>query len=189
MPAQKILFLDRDGVINVDSGHPHIIKDIEFVDNIFELCRVACDLGYQIIIVTNQAGIAKGYYDEKQFFLVMDWMVGEFRKQDIEILDVQFCPHHREGLGKYKKKCDCRKPEPGMILAASAAHNIDLKNSVIVGDKISDMEAGRRAGIETRILFKAVNDMKKYEIKGVQTFTTLSDIAKYLENKSDIKRK
>ncbi len=181
----KALFLDRDGVINVDTGHPHNINEIQFVEGIFELCAMACDLGYRIIIVTNQAGIAKGYYDEAQFLCVMDWMIEVFKKRNIEILDFYFCPHHIDGLGQYKKNCMRRKPEPGMILDASVDHNINLRNSVIVGDKISDMEAGKSAGVGEKLLFKSANDEIGGLMEDIHVFTKMSDIAEYLKKVED----
>lgn len=181
MCKRRALFLDRDGVINVDTGHPHIIEQIQFVEDIFELCKVARMLEYQIIIITNQAGIAKGIYDEAQFLCVMDWMLALFKKKNIDILDFYFCPHHIDGLGKYKKDCSRRKPQPGMILDAATTHNIDLETSVIVGDKISDIEAGRRAGVGERILFKSNNDEKADLLEGIRIFTKMLDIAEYLK--------
>jgi len=180
MSGEKTVFLDRDGVINVDTGHPHIIAEIQFVDGIFDLCTAARNLGYQIIIVTNQAGIAKGHYTEEQFFRVMDWMIGQFRQRGIKILDYYFCPHHVDGLGVYKKDCNHRKPEPGMILTACARHDIDLENSIIIGDKYSDMEAGRRAGIGTKFLFKSKPDDGSEVKNDIKNVTKLSEITQYL---------
>ncbi len=183
MSARKILFLDRDGVINVDTGHPHVIDEIQFVDGIFDLCTLACDLGYQIIIITNQAGIAKGHYDEEQFQRVMEWMLGQFTKRGIKILDYYFCPHHVDGFGKYKKACNHRKPEPGMILSACVDHDIDLKNSIIIGDKMSDMEAGRRAKVATLLFFNVLSNEEADMSNNIKKFTELSDITQYLKDK------
>ena len=184
MHKGQALFLDRDGVINVDTGHPHIIKEIQFIEGIFELCSVARKLEYQIIIITNQAGIAKGIYDEAQFFCVMGWMLDVFKKKGIDILDFYCCPHHINGLGKYKKNCRRRKPAPGMILDASTEHNINLKNSIIVGDKTTDLEAGIRAGVGKRFLFKSNNDEneKGNLMNGIRVFTKILDIAEHLKD-------
>lgn len=181
MCEHRALFLDRDGVINIDTGHPHIIEQIEFVEGIFELCTVARTLEYQIIIITNQAGIAKGIYDETQFLCVMDWMLAVFKKKGIDILDFYYCPHHINGLGKYKKNCSRRKPQPGMILDAATAHKIDLDHSIIVGDKMSDIDAGKRAGVGETILFKSNNNEKPDLLEGTQIFTKMLDITEYLK--------
>lgn len=150
---KKALFLDRDGIINVDFGYVHQIKDFEFVDGIFDLCRYAIDMGFEIIVITNQAGIARGYYDINDFNELTEWMKAEFLKEGINIKDVYFCPHHPEkGENEYVTLCKCRKPEPGMILKAVKEHKLDLKHSIFVGDKISDMQAAQTAGIHNRVL-------------------------------------
>ena len=150
---KRALFLDRDGIINIDFGYVHQIKDFEFVEGIFDLCRYAIDMGFEIFVITNQAGIARGYYSIDDFKSLTDWMKSEFLKQDIEIKDVYFCPHHPEkGNNEYVKACKCRKPEPGMILKAVKEHSIDVKHSLFIGDKLSDMEAAQAAGIPNRVL-------------------------------------
>jgi len=154
--VRKVLFLDRDGVINVDKSYVYKVEDIEFIDGIFDLCQAYQNKDYDIIIVTNQAGIARGYYTEDDFIKLMDWMKKEFKKRGINILDVFYCPHHPDFTGE----CDCRKPKPGMILEAAKKHNIDLQNSILIGDKMSDIEAGKNAGIGLNIL------INKNTIKG-----------------------
>ena len=149
----KALFLDRDGIINTDFGYVHQIKDFEFVDGIFDVCRYAIDMGYQIIVITNQAGIARGYYTVEDFNVLTDWMKQEFANQDINITDVYYCPHHPEkGDNEYVRKCNCRKPEPGMILKAAKEHDINIAHSAFIGDKVSDMQAADVAGIHNKIL-------------------------------------
>ena len=148
------LFLDRDGVINVDSGYIYRKEDFIFVDGIFELVAAAKNAGFLCIIVTNQAGIGRGMYSEAQFHELMDWVSAQFMEHGGQIDATYFCPNHPEhGLGKYKKRCDFRKPRPGMILQATADLGIDLARSLIVGDKVSDIEAGFHAGVPVRILF------------------------------------
>lgn len=150
----RALFLDRDGVINHDHAYVHKIEDFEFVDGIFDLCRHALSVGYRIVVVTNQAGIGRGLYTEEQFETLTSWMIGQFADRGIAITDVLYCPHHPEhGLGRYRRTCDCRKPQPGMLLEAERRHNLDLAASMLVGDKLSDIEAARRAGLGTALLF------------------------------------
>lgn len=149
----KALFLDRDGIINVDHGYVYKIEDFEFVEGIFDLCRLAIDKGYQIFVITNQAGIARGYYDKTAFEVLSKWMVNTFAERGIAITKVYYCPHHpSKGVNKYVMSCDCRKPEPGMIKQAQQEYAIDLVESIFVGDKVSDMQAASKAGIKTRIL-------------------------------------
>ena len=148
MGRNKALFLDRDGVINVDYGYVYRKEDFHFVDGIFELAATATKLGYLIVIVTNQAGIARGYYTEQQFHELMDWVEEQFRRHGAEITATYFCPYHPEhGIGKYKRDSECRKPKPGMILRAARELEIDLEKSILVGDSKSDLEAGRAAGV------------------------------------------
>ena len=149
---QKCLFLDRDGVINEDQGYTHKIEDFVFRKGIFDLCRDYLKKDFIIVIVTNQSGIGRGYYTEGDFHKLTDWMKDRFLDEGIKITDVFFCPYHVDGIGKYKKDSNDRKPNPGMILRATEKHNIDLKNSVLIGDKETDIEAAKRAGVGKAIL-------------------------------------
>jgi D-glycero-D-manno-heptose 1,7-bisphosphate phosphatase len=109
--------------------------------------------GYEIFVITNQSGIARGKYTVEQFNQLTLWMVEQFKSKGIVIADVYYCPHHPvKGVGEYKVACDCRKPEPGMILSAAKKYDIDLAKSIFIGDKVSDMQAAERAGIKSRIL-------------------------------------
>ena len=151
---RKALFLDRDGVINVDYGYVHTPQECVFVDGIFDLVRLANAADYQVVVVTNQAGIGRGYFSEAQFLAFMDWMRETFTAQGARIDRVYFCPHHAEaGVGTYKQTCSCRKPQPGMLIAAQRELGLDMASSIIVGDKLSDLEAGARAGVGERFLF------------------------------------
>jgi D-glycero-D-manno-heptose 1,7-bisphosphate phosphatase len=146
--SRRALFLDRDGVINIDHGYVYLPEQTEWVPGIFELCRSAQGLGYDLIVITNQAGIARGYYDEAQFEAYTRWLHGQFANRGLPILATYHCPHHpTEGIGELRRQCDCRKPEPGMILRASRELDVDLATSAFVGDKPSDMAAGRAAGV------------------------------------------
>jgi D-glycero-D-manno-heptose 1,7-bisphosphate phosphatase len=139
----KALFLDRDGVVNIDKGYVYLREQFEFSEGIFEFCRKYKKEGYLILIITNQAGIAKGIYTEDDFIKLTGWMVKQFRNNGIKISKVYHCPHHPDINGF----CNCRKPEPGMILQAITDFDLDIKECVLVGDKETDLEAGRRAGI------------------------------------------
>lgn len=150
----KAIFLDRDGVINIDTNYAHLPEHITFVDGIFDFCRAAKAKGYILIIITNQAGIGRGYYTEAQFHTLMQWMLARFEKEDCPITAYYFCPHHPEhGQGDYKQVCECRKPKPGMILKAAKEHDIDLGQSMLIGDNQTDIEAGKAVGIGELHLF------------------------------------
>lgn len=152
---RRALFLDRDGVINVDHGYVHTPEKFEFVDGIFELCRAARQFGYLLVVVTNQAGIGRGYYGEDDFHCLSGWMCEQFRMRGADIAKVYFCPDHPEhGIGRYRRESPMRKPNPGMILAAAADFDLDLASSLLVGDKISDIDAGRAAGVGCNLLFE-----------------------------------
>jgi D-glycero-D-manno-heptose 1,7-bisphosphate phosphatase len=139
----KALFIDRDGVINIDKVHVFLRKDFEFTPGIFDLCRSYLGKGFLLIVITNQAGIAKGIYSEDDFQKLTDWMIGEFKNYGITISKVYHCPHHPDITGP----CECRKPKPGMILEAKKEFDLDLSQSVLIGDKETDLQAGRSAGI------------------------------------------
>jgi len=155
----KALFLDRDGIVNVDHGYVYKKDNFEFMDGIFELCQKALKLNYQIIIITNQSGIARGYYTENEFIQLTSWMTAEFLKNNIVITEVFYCPHHpTSAIPKYKKQCACRKPNPELIIKAKDKYNIDLSKSVFVGDKETDMKAAQNANIDNRILVASKYD-------------------------------
>ena len=150
--GRPALFLDRDGIINVDRGYVWRIDDVEFVDGIFDLAAAAHRLGYLVVVVTNQAGIGRGFYSETDFHSLMDWIRAEFERRGAAIDAVYFCPYHPEhGIGDYRRDSDCRKPAPGMFFRAARELGIDLRRSMMVGDKPSDAEAARTAGVGTRL--------------------------------------
>jgi len=148
------LFLDRDGVINVDRGYIHRSAQFEFVPGIFELARFwTNELRRLIVVVTNQSGIGRGYFDESAYQDLTRWMCDRFEAEHIAIARVYHCPYHPlHGVGEYRRNHPWRKPNPGMILQAVSDLSLDPAQSVIVGDKVSDIEAGAAAGIGLRIL-------------------------------------
>jgi len=147
--SKKAVFIDRDGVINKEVGYLHKIKDFKFIDGVFDACLHLQNLGYHLIIVTNQSGISRGYYSENDFHVVNNWMLEQFSHQDIKFLDVFFCPHGPEST------CNCRKPLPGMFIQANDKHDIDMNNSWMVGDKEADIQAANAAGINNTIIVKS----------------------------------
>jgi D-glycero-D-manno-heptose 1,7-bisphosphate phosphatase len=163
----KVIFLDRDGVINKEEGYIHKPSSFKFIDGIFQACRYFQSNGFQIIIITNQSGISRGYYSENDFMILTDWMLKQFLINDIKILDVLHCPHGP------KSNCNCRKPKPGMPLKAQSLYNIDMQYSWMIGDKEEDIKAASDAGINNTILVKSghtideQNSNAKYILKSI----------------------
>jgi D-glycero-D-manno-heptose 1,7-bisphosphate phosphatase len=158
----KALFLDRDGVINIDNGYVYKKNEYEFIDGVFKFVKTFYDIGYKIIIVTNQSGIGRGYFTEADFEDIMKFVKETFSKNNIKIDKVYHCPHHpKEGIGLYKKNCNFRKPNPGMILDAIDRFNIDASNSILVGDSLSDINAGISSKIGKNFLLNFTNSNVK----------------------------
>ncbi len=172
---QKALFLDRDGIINIDHGYVSKIEDFIFTEGIFELLRLFLDKAYLLFIVTNQSGIGRGYYSEDDFLRLTSWMLEEFKKREIEIVSVEYCPHAPE------EKCSCRKPEIGMIDEILAKQNIILEKSWLIGDKQSDIDLAHNATIANTI---AIGE-RKIE-KATYTFKTILECKEFLEKNKDI---
>lgn len=154
---KKCLFLDRDGIINEDIAYAHKPEQIVFVPGIFQVCRLMQKRGFMIVIVTNQSGIARGYYDEAEFAQLTRWMNQQFIRRGIHISAVYHCPHHPKISGP----CHCRKPNPGMLQQAIKRFNIDPNQSYMIGDKMSDMQAALAAGIKHRILLQSQHNLIK----------------------------
>ncbi len=155
MPSPA-LFLDRDGVINVDHGHVHRRENFEFIQGIFDLVLQARRLGYKTVVVTNQAGIGRGIYTEDQFAELTRWMLARFSDHGAVIDAVYHCPYHPvHGLGVYRQSSFDRKPQPGMILRAAQDLDLDLKRSLLVGDHATDIQAALAAGLEHCFLFRS----------------------------------
>lgn len=149
-------FVDRDGVINEELGHVHRIEDFRLLPNAIAGLRTLREAGYRLVVVTNQAGIARGLYDEDAYRTLTGHMVAVLREAGIELDGVYHCPHHpTAGRGALRTDCACRKPAPGMLLRARDELGLDLGRSVIVGDKRSDLEAGRSAGVGLALLVES----------------------------------
>jgi D-glycero-D-manno-heptose 1,7-bisphosphate phosphatase len=146
------LILDRDGVVNQDIGFLSRIADCRFVDGIFELVRAFRERGFAVVIATNQSGIGRGLFGEAEFAELMAWMAGEFTRHGAAVDRVYHCPDHpTEGIGRYRRENDWRKPGPGMLLQAAADLSLDLARSWTIGDKERDIAAGRNAGVGTLV--------------------------------------
>ena len=154
---QKALFLDRDGVINIEKNYLYKIEDFEFVDGVFEALLYAQSLGYKIFIITNQSGINRGYYSDDDFHILTNWMIDSFKEHHIDILDIQYCPHTPD------ENCNCRKPKTGMIDNILTHYNIDLEKSWLIGDKFSDIQCAKNANIKNTIQVRSGHTFDKSE--------------------------
>jgi D-glycero-D-manno-heptose 1,7-bisphosphate phosphatase len=148
------LILDRDGVINHDIGYVHRIEDCRFTEGIFAMTKAFADRGFAIVIATNQSGIGRGFYGEAEYAALRDWVAAEFGRHGVAIAAAYHCPDHpTEGIGAYRRDNPWRKPGPGMILQAAIDLALDLGRSWTVGDKESDVAAGRAAGVGTLLRY------------------------------------
>ena len=147
--AIKTIFLDRDGVINKEVEYLFRITDFEFIKGVFDACLYFHHLDYKIIIISNQSGIARGYYNENDYQRLTEWMLNQFNNKGVSILDILYCPHGPEST------CNCRKPKPGMLIEAKDKYNICMKDSWMIGDKETDIEAANLAGINNTILVRS----------------------------------
>lgn len=180
MKKTPAVFLDRDGVINIEKNYLFKVSEFEFIGDVFDNCRRFNSLGYRIVIVTNQAGIARGYYDEKAYSTLTSWMLAEFAEHKITISGVYHCPHHPEGvIEKYAIECLCRKPNPGMFIQAQQDLNIDMKRSLMLGDKLSDVKAGLSAGVGRNVLVRtghSLSTLSEFELEEFEVIDCLSDL-------------
>ena len=170
----KIIFLDRDGVINKDTGYLHRIQDFEFIDGVLQTCQYINSKGYKIIIVTNQSGIGRGLYSEEDFSTLNEWMISEFENFGVKILNVYHCPHTPED------NCMCRKPKSGMLNLAFDQIDIDKKNSWMIGDKEDDIIAASGAGLENTVLVRSGQKINETLTKAKYIVDSIKDITEII---------
>ncbi len=170
----KALFLDRDGVINIDYGYVYQIEKFEFTDGIFELLNLFLKNKYKLFIVTNQSGIGRGYYTDDDFWKLTEYMLDELKKRDIPIESVEYCNHSPEEI------CSCRKPQIGMVENILSKYDIDLENSWLIGDKQSDIDLAHNAKI-----YSSVSIGKRKIINASLSFSTILKFKSYLEENQD----
>jgi D-glycero-D-manno-heptose 1,7-bisphosphate phosphatase len=169
----KAFFIDRDGVIVTETdylGHP---DDVEIIQGTAEALKAIRAAGYLAIIVSNQSGVARGYYNDADVKAVTNRIVDLLAVQGAKIDAFYHCPHHPDISGK----CDCRKPEPGMLLTAADENNVDIMQSYMIGDKISDVEAGQRAGCAASVLIKTGHGMDEVANADLAELTVADDFA------------
>lgn len=149
----RAVFIDRDGVLNRDLGHVHRAEDFHWLPGALDGLKRLQDAGWHLVVVTNQAGIARGLYSEAQYQQLTAHMLRELSDAGVRLAGVYHCPHHpHAGQTALTMACDCRKPAPGLLRGAAADLQLDLASSVLIGDKRSDIQAGRAAGLARCIL-------------------------------------
>ncbi|WP_369715992.1 D-glycero-alpha-D-manno-heptose-1,7-bisphosphate 7-phosphatase [Leptotrichia sp. HSP-536] len=183
----KFVLLDRDGVINVEKSYLYKIEDFEYEKNVVEGLLKLRDLGYKFAIITNQAGIARGYYTEEDYLKLQNFIEKDLLKKGIKIEKSYFCPHHPNVTGKYGIECNCRKPDTGNFKLAINEFDIDTKNSFMIGDKVTDLIPAEKLGItpilvKTGYGLKSMAKLEKFELNPIIADDIL-DFEKILENK------
>lgn len=160
---KKAIFLDRDGVINKEVGYLSNPDDFEFIEGSIEALKILKQKGYLLIVITNQAAIARGYITEKILEIIHEMMSRRLKQKGVELDDIYYCPHHPD----FTDPCDCRKPNPGMILKAELKHNIDLANSYMVGDTLNDVQTGKTAKCKTVLVLTGYGKKEQNDISQI----------------------
>lgn len=184
----KAVFLDRDGTINKDKGYLYRIEDFEFIPGSIEGLKIFQDAGYKLILITNQSGIARGYYTEKDYKVLTEWLLRQFYDVGIEIARCYYCPHHPEAkILKYRFECECRKPAISLFQKAVNDFNLDLDNCIAIGDRVRDCCICKYSKCKGYIVGntedkKTISAIKKYKIENVTYQATLYDCAVDVKN-------
>jgi D-glycero-D-manno-heptose 1,7-bisphosphate phosphatase len=155
----KAVFLDKDGTLTKDVPYNVDITKVEFCEGAFELLKNLTAEGFYLIMISNQSGIARGYFTEEEFGYLKNKIHHDIYQRGVVLHGFYFCPHHPCGIvDKYKIECECRKPKPGMLLQAARDLNIDLESSWMIGDILDDIEAGNKAGCRTILIDNGSED-------------------------------
>lgn len=174
------IFLDRDGTINIDYNYVHQIDNFHFIDGVIDALVELKKMGFLLVITTNQSGIARKIFSQEQFDTLTQWMDWFLIDRGVEIDGVYYCPH--DPLNTH---CDCRKPKPGMILTAQKDLNIDLANSYMVGDRVSDLLSGKNAGVKKTVLVRTGDKITpEAEAQADWIIDSLADLPKKIRNES-----
>ena len=161
---RKAVFLDRDGTINIDKSYLYKIEDFAYQEGAKEGMKLLQEAGYLLIIITNQSGIARGYYVEEDYKRLHDWLISDLSSDGIHITEAYHCPHHPDALVKqYRKRCKCRKPEIGLFLRAAKELDIDFEQSYAIGDKMRDLQICKERGVRGFLLYSDKVNIERTE--------------------------
>lgn len=178
---RRAVFLDRDGTLNVEKEYLYRIVDFEFIPGAVEAVRLLNEAGFLVVVVTNQSGVARGYYTEEDVESLHRHIAAELQKSGARVDAWLYCPHHPDGRGSYSLPCGCRKPLPGMLKEAARRHDIDLAASVMIGDKLADVAAGQAAGCRTILVRTGYGaDEESHVSKNTLVFDDLREAVKSL---------
>lgn len=176
--SDRVIFLDRDGTINKEVNYLYRKEDFEFIPNAPKAIKIFHELGFKVIVITNQAGVARGYYKEKDIQILhshIDYLLG---KEGTHIDSYYYCPHHPEGIvAEYSFYCKCRKPEIGMLEKAVKEYDIDLENSIFIGDKEIDIQAGKYAGVGRCFLVRSGHLIDEINTEADKVFSNIYEVA------------
>lgn len=172
---KKAVFLDRDGVINIEKNYLYKVEDFEFIDGLFPSLRYLQKLGYKLFIITNQSGVGRGYYSLEDFQKLTNWMLKKFEDEKIYISQVELCPHTPN------EDCTCRKPKTGMIDNILKNHSIDLDKSWLIGDKSSDILCAKNAKIKNSIQVKTGHNFNSKESEADFVLNSIKDVTKVIK--------
>ncbi len=177
MGGNKAVFLDRDGTINVDKDYLYRIEDFEYIDGAIEGLKALVDLGYMLVVITNQSGIARGFYTEDDYHRINDWMKRDLASRGIKIEATYFCPHLPEGIVKeYAVECDCRKPATGLFWKAAHDLDIDMDHSIAIGDKQRDLSICKESGVKGIL----ISDIADEDYPSCNSWTDIIEAVKLL---------
>ncbi|MDT8445007.1 MAG: D-glycero-beta-D-manno-heptose 1,7-bisphosphate 7-phosphatase [Desulfuromonadales bacterium] len=181
--VRRTVFLDRDGTINIEKDYLHKIEDFEFIPGVPEAIKRLKDAGFLVVVVSNQSGVGRGYFNEQAVETLHEHIQTELAAYGTSIDAFYFCPHHPvHGVDDYQIDCDCRKGAPGMLLQAAEDYNIDLSRSFMIGDKLADIEAAERAGCTPILVLTGYgNDTQlQQEVAAVEKCRDLSCAASFI---------
>jgi D-glycero-D-manno-heptose 1,7-bisphosphate phosphatase len=189
---RRVAFIDRDGVINEELQYVYRREDFLFLSGAVEGLRHLQSQGFALVVITNQAGIAKGLYSRSDFQELTAYMISALQEAGVALSAVYFCPHHPHGSSRdFSTECSCRKPKPGMILAAAREFSFNLRDSILIGDKLSDIDAGKSAGVPINILVESGHsfDVELARNQATSICRDLGHAARWVESNWNLQRK
>ena len=185
--GKRAVFLDRDGTINVEKGYVHKAEEFELIQGVPEALRLLRENGFILVVITNQSGVARGYYPMEAVHRLHRHMDQELARRGAAVDAYYVCPHHPDGdVREYAKVCECRKPMAGMLMEAARDHSINLASSYMIGDKPSDIEAGLKAGCRSLCVASGHGaDGQPAESTGVPCFRNLLEAARAIVSEAE----